>query len=201
MAGCNLIFSLDLTIGLSNMGFLSPDGICHSFDYRANGYARGEGFGAVVIKHLSDAIRDGDTIRAVIQSTRTNQGGDTPLAQPSKEAQARLISDTYKMAGLNTSETRYVEAHGTGTAIGDPLEATAVGTSFTAGRPEVEAVYVSSLKANFGHLEGAAGIASLIKSVLVLERGIIPPLSGLERVNPEIDVDFLNIKVSIICIQ
>jgi acyl transferase domain-containing protein len=210
VAGCNLIFSLDLTIGLSNMGFLSPDGVCHSFDHRANGYARGEGFGVVVIKRLSDAIRDGDTIRAVIRATGSNQDGNTPLAQPSKEAQARLISDTYQRAGLDTSETRYVEAHGTynksllwhkltiegtGTPVGDPLEAFAIGTSFAAGKPRAEGIYVGSLKANFGHLEGAAGIAGLIKTVLVLERGIIPPLAGFERVNPEIDVDFLNIKV------
>ncbi|KAF2690330.1 putative polyketide synthase [Lentithecium fluviatile CBS 122367] len=194
VAGCNLIFSLDLTIGLSNMGFLSPDGICHSFDHKANGYSRGEGFGVVIVKRLSDAVRDGDTIRAVIRATGTNQDGDTPLAKPSKFAQAKLISDTYRRAGLDRSKTKYVEAHGTGTSVGDPLEAAAIGTSFSAGRSKAEAVYVSSLKANFGHLEGAAGIAGLIKTCLVLERGIIPPVAGLERVNPEIDVDFLNIK-------
>jgi acyl transferase domain-containing protein len=112
VAGCNLIFSLDLSIGLSNMGFLSPDGICHSFDHKANGYARGEGFGVVVVKRLEDAVRDGDTIRAVIRATGTNQDGNTPLAQPSKEAQTRLMMDTYRHAGLDPSETKYVEAHG-----------------------------------------------------------------------------------------
>ena len=178
------------------MGFLSPDGVCHSFDSRANGYARGEGFGVIIIKRLSDAIKDGDTIRAIIRNTQSNQDGDTPLAQPSKEAQARLISDTYKRAGLSTSKTRYVEAHGTGTPVGDPIEASAIGTSLAAGKPKADAVYVSSLKANFGHLEGAAGIAGVIKSVLILEKAIIPPIAGLESVNPEIDADFLNIKVS-----
>jgi acyl transferase domain-containing protein len=94
------------------MGFLSPDGECHSFDHRANGYARGEGFGTVIVKRLSDAVRDGDTIRAVIRATGSNQDGNTPLAQPSKDAQTRLISDTYRRAGLVLSKTRYVEAHG-----------------------------------------------------------------------------------------
>ena len=84
---------------------------------------------------------------------------------------------------------------GTGTSVGDPLEATAIGTSFSAGKSKAESIYVSSLKANFGHLEGAAGIAGLIKTCLILERGIIPPLYGLEKVNPEIDTEFLNIKV------
>lgn len=94
------------------MGFLSPDGVCHSFDHKANGYARGEGFGAVVIKRLRDAVRDGDTIRAVIRATGVNQNGTTALAQPSKVAQARLIAETYRKAGLNPLETKYVEAHG-----------------------------------------------------------------------------------------
>ncbi|KAF2643547.1 putative polyketide synthase [Massarina eburnea CBS 473.64] len=198
VGGCNLIFSPDLTIGLSNMGFLSPDGVCHSFDHKANGYARGEGFGIVIIKRLSDAIRDGDTIRAVIRSSGTNQDGNSPLARPDKHAQARLISSIYRRAGLDMSETRYVEAHGTGTAVGDPVEAYAIGTSFSAGKPKAEAVYVSSLKANFGHLEGAAGIAGVIKTVLALERGIIPPLAGFEKVNPNIDVEFLNIKFPLV---
>lgn len=94
------------------MGFLSPEGISHSFDHRANGYARGEGFGVVIIKRLSDAVRDGDTIRAIIRGTGTNQDGNTPLAQPSREAQTRLITDTYRRAGIDPAETRYVEAHG-----------------------------------------------------------------------------------------
>ncbi|KAF2736977.1 hypothetical protein EJ04DRAFT_595149 [Polyplosphaeria fusca] len=194
VAGCNLIFTLDTTIGLSNMGFLSPEGISYSFDHRANGYARGEGFGVVVLKRLSDAVRDDDTIRAVIRGTGCNQDGNTPLAQPSQDAQARLIAETYRRAGLDPSQTRYVEAHGTGTSVGDPLEATAIGKSFGTAKSPAERVYVSSLKANFGHLEGAAGIAGLIKTVLMLERGVIPPLARLEKVNPNIDEEFLNIQ-------
>lgn len=99
------------------MGFLSPDGLSYSFDHRANGYGRGEGFGVVVVKRLSDAVRDGDTIRAVIRGTGSNQDGNTPLAQPSKEAQSKLIVETYQKAGLDLTLTRYVEAHGMDTSI------------------------------------------------------------------------------------
>jgi acyl transferase domain-containing protein len=119
---------------LSSLGFLSPDGVCHSFDRRANGYGRGEGFGVLIIKPLDAALADGDTIRAVIRATGTNQNGHTPLAVPSKEMQARLIKETYRRAGLDMAQTRYFEAHGTGTSAGDPLEAMAIGSSFGPGR-------------------------------------------------------------------
>ena len=104
-----------MTIGLDNLGLLSKDSHSYSFDKRANGYARGEGVGAVVIKRLDDAIANGDTIRAVIRSSSSNQDGKTPgILQPSKDAQARLIRDTYEKAGLDMGVTRYFEAHGTG---------------------------------------------------------------------------------------
>lgn len=118
------------------MGFLSPEGICHSFDERANGYARGEGFGALIIKPLSSALREGDTIRAVIRATGSNQNGRTSLAQPSKASQVRLIEDTYHRAQLDMSSTHFVEAHGTGTATGDPIEAMAIGEAFRRHRPK-----------------------------------------------------------------
>lgn len=105
-------------VHLSNMGFFSPDGKCYSFDHRANGYAKGEGAGVVVIKRLIDAIADGDTIRAVIRATGTNQDGKTPgITQPSKAAQERNIRDTYNAAGLDFGTTKYFEAHGTGTQV------------------------------------------------------------------------------------
>ena len=142
VAGCSLILGPDLSVGMSNMGFLSPDGVCHSFDSRANGYARGEGFGVVIIKPIADAIRDADTIRAVIRATRSNQDGKTGLAQPSKYAQRQLIDDTYLTAKLDRSLTGYVEAHGTGTAIGDPLEAQALGAAIGIYRPPQTPLYV-----------------------------------------------------------
>lgn len=113
VAGCSLILSIEPMLCLTNMGFLSPDNRCYSFDDRANGYSRGEGIGAVVIKRLSDAIRDNDTIRAVIRSTGCNSDGHTPgITQPSKSMQEQLIRETYQKAGLNLNTTRYFEAHG-----------------------------------------------------------------------------------------
>lgn len=113
MAGASIIDTLETWITLSKMDFLSPTSRCYSFDSRANGYARGEGIGVVVIKKLSDAIRDNDTIRAVIRSTGSNSDGHTPgITQPSRQAQSRLIMDTYGKAGLDPSKTRYFEAHG-----------------------------------------------------------------------------------------
>jgi acyl transferase domain-containing protein len=119
MAGANLFLSPDTATFLNNQGFLSPDGRCFSFDERANGYGRGEGFGAVIIKRLDDALRDLDPIRAIIRATGTNQDGRTPgIVQPSAEAQSSLIKETYQKAGLDMSRTKYVEAHGTGTPVG-----------------------------------------------------------------------------------
>lgn len=104
---------MELHILLDNMGFLSPDSCCYSFDDRANGYARGEGCGVLVIKRISDAIRDGDTIRAVIRSTGSNQDGHTPgVTQPNGDSQTSLIRETYEKAGLDFSSTRFFEAHG-----------------------------------------------------------------------------------------
>jgi acyl transferase domain-containing protein len=113
VGGANLIFSPELNIALSNMGFLSPDGICYSFDHRANGYARGEGFAVFVLKPLSKVAK-GDTIRALIRSIGTNQDGHTMggITQPNKDMQAKLIHDTYKKAGLDMSLTAFFEAHG-----------------------------------------------------------------------------------------
>jgi acyl transferase domain-containing protein len=128
---------------MSNIGFLSPDSRCKSFDHRANGYARGEGVGVMIVKRLSDAIRDGNTIRAVIRSTGANEDGRTPgITQPSRQAQERLIRETYRRAGLSLAHTRYFEAHGTGTAIGDPREAQAIGSAFQKYRTTDDPVYV-----------------------------------------------------------
>lgn len=127
---------------MANMSFLSRDSRCFSFDQRGNGYARGEGFGVIVIKPLSDAIRDGDTVRAVIRSTGSNQDGRTlGITQPSKTAQERLIRETYDKAGLSMKATRYIEAHGTGTPVGDPIEASAIGAAFREHRSDKEPLF------------------------------------------------------------
>ncbi|KAK1140234.1 Type I Iterative Polyketide synthase (PKS) [Aspergillus melleus] len=179
---------------ISQSGLLSPGGRCWSFDERGDGYARGEGTGVLVIKRVEDAIRDGDTIRAVIRNTGTNQDGKTPaITQPSMDSQLALIKRTYQLADLDMEPTRFFEAHGTGTAVGDPIEANAIGNAFRNCRSASDPLYIGAVKANIGHLEGASGVAGLIKALLVLENGVIPPIAGLETLNPRIDADQLGL--------
>ena len=190
VGGCNLILDPDTVMIMSDNGFLSPDGRSFSFDARANGYGRGEGSGVVVIKRLSDAIHDGDTIRAVIRATGSNHDGFTPgIAQPDFASQKDLIQETYRKAGLRMSETRYFEAHGTGTPVGDPIEARAIGEAFDGNITPDKPLIVTALKPNIGHLENVSGVASLIKTVLSLEKGVIPPIAGFEQLNPAIQND------------
>lgn len=185
--GSNLIFAPENTAGLSNLNFLSPDGKCYAFDERANGYARGEGIASLVIKPLSTAIQDGNTIRAIIRGTGVNSDGRTPgISQPSSEAQIALIRGVYRRFGLDPSRTGYFEAHGTGTAVGDPLEAKAIATVFSQEQRGDKPLYVGAVKSNIGHLEGASGLAGVIKTILVLEHALIPPNIWLDRVNAAI---------------
>jgi acyl transferase domain-containing protein len=196
VGGCNLFYSPENMSMMSDLNFLSPDGICHSFDHKANGYSRGEGFGIIVVKPLSAAVKNGDTIRAVIRATGTNQDGRTPaITQPSLLAQEKLIRNTYDDAGLDMTRTRYFESHGTGTPVGDPLEASAIHAAFKNARDNRGPLHVGSVKTNIGHLEGAAGIAGVIKTILVLEKGIIPPNVWFDRLNPKLTslIDVLNV--------
>ena len=126
------------------MGFLSPDGRCRSFDERGNGYGRGEGVAVVVLKRMSDAVRDGDTLRAVIRAAGSSEDGRTAsgITQPSRAAQERLIRDTYARAGLSMGKTGFFEAHGTGTPAGDPCEAGAIGRAFASSRATGTPLYV-----------------------------------------------------------
>ncbi|KAK8035122.1 hypothetical protein PG993_010117 [Apiospora rasikravindrae] len=187
----SMFMSPETSIMLGNMNFLSPDSRCYSFDHRANGYARGEGVLGLVVKPLSAAISHGDTIRAVIRATGSNQDGHTPtLTQPSVDSQERLIREVYRKAGLDYGSTRYFEAHGTGTPTGDPIEMEAIGRVFRTSRSEKDPLYVGSVKANVGHLEGGSGLAGIIKTVMILEQGIIPPNALFERLNPAIDSKF-----------
>lgn len=189
----------ELSTALSELNFLSPDSTCYSFDHRANGYARGEGVGVLVLKPLSKALVERDTIRAVIRATGTNHNGRTPgLTQPSYEAQKNLILETYRAGGLDLRTTMFVEAHGTGTSLGDPLEAAAIGSAFQDDE-RLQPLLVGAVKTNIGHLEGASGIAGVIKAVLILEKAIIPPNIWFERVNTQIDMEKLNIKVCHTC--
>ncbi|KAI1029050.1 hypothetical protein LB504_012981 [Fusarium proliferatum] len=194
-AGCNLFYNPDTIIPLTALGFLSPDGRCYSFDERANGYSRGEGFGMVVLKRLSDAIRDGDCIRAIVRGSSSNQDGNSPgITQPTRQAQVDLINAAYQSAGLSKTQTRFFEAHGTGTPVGDPIEASAISGAFSEYRSEQEPMVVGAVKTNIGHLEGSAGIAGLIKAIMVLEKGIIPPNMGFQTPNPKIPVHDWHLK-------
>ena len=148
-----------------------------------------------MLKRLSDALRDNDTIRAVIRASSSNQDGKSPgITQPTKSAQMQLIKDTYATGGLDLTQTRYFEAHGTGTPVGDPIEAGAIAGVFNAHRSSEEPLLIGAVKSNVGHLEGAAGIAGLMKTVLVLESGIIPPNIWFEKPNPSIPLNEWNIK-------
>ncbi|KAF5707998.1 polyketide synthase [Fusarium mundagurra] len=196
VTGANLLLDPSIFQVLANQGFLSPDGVCYSFDERANGYARGEGVIAVVLKPVQAAIENGDMIRAVIRSIGSNQDGHTPiLTQPSSQSQEELIRHVYKQAGLSMSGTRYVEAHGTGTPVGDPIEVKAIGRCFQEHRSPSEPLYVGSVKPNIGHLEGASALVSLIKCILILEKGVIPPNALLQKINPALNEDSFNITV------
>ncbi|PVH93340.1 ketoacyl-synt-domain-containing protein [Periconia macrospinosa] len=194
VGGSNLLLSPDVFTSLSSMNFLSPDGVSYSFDERANGYSRGEGTAAIVLKRLSDAINDGDIIRAVIRSTGSNQDGRTPgITQPSQSAQEVLIRETHAKAGLDLGQTRYVEAHGTGTALGDTTEGSALAATFGKASDRQGPVYVGSVKSNIGHLEGASGLAGIIKTVMILERGVIPPVANLETLNSRLSLEKTNL--------
>lgn len=143
VTGANLILGPEGSVLLSNLNFVSPDSVCYSFDARANGYARGEGIAAVVLKPVRDAVKDGDMIRAVIRGTASNQDGHTPgMTQPSTTAQEKLVRHVYQKAGLSFELTRYVEAHGTGTAVGDPIEVKALGRVFRSSRSPQDPLYM-----------------------------------------------------------
>lgn len=170
------------TCGLGDVGALSPDVSCKTFDAKANGYARAEGVAALYVKKLSHAIACKDPIRAVIRSTASNSDGkSSSFSNPNPVAHEALIRTAYLKAGLLPEHTGFVELHGTGTAIGDPFEAAAVGNVFG-----TNGTYIGSIKPNVGHAEGASGIISVIKGVLALENLTIPPNIKFITPNPKI---------------
>ncbi|KAK8039588.1 polyketide synthase PKS2 [Apiospora rasikravindrae] len=198
ITGVNIIESPETMYRMSNLGFLSPDGRCFSFDSRANGYSRGEGVGTVILKPVSAALRDGNTIRAIVRGTGIGQDGQGTGAMtlPNKTAQEALMREVYANYKLNVDETGLVEAHATGTAAGDPLEAGAIASTFRrTNAPGKPPLYVGAGKTNHGHLEGASGVAAIIKTVLTLEQGIIPPNINFEKCNPRIPVDKWGIRL------
>ncbi|KAL8865550.1 MAG: hypothetical protein Q9198_009268, partial [Flavoplaca austrocitrina] len=196
VGGTNFILMPDIMNSMTQLHFLSADGKSQSFDEKGNGYGRGEGASFVIVKPLDAALKNNDVIRAVIRNTGVNQDGNTPgITLPSTSAQEALIRQTYAGAGLPLNETSFFEAHGTGTPAGDPLEARALGATFGKVRPPGDPLLVGSIKTNIGHLEGAAGLAAVIKTILSLEKGIIPPNLWFDKANPRIPMDDLNIRI------
>ncbi|MDF1844895.1 MAG: type I polyketide synthase [Rubripirellula sp.] len=194
--GVNALLLPDFYVGFSQLGVLSPDGRCKTFDARANGYVRSEGAGMVLLKPLAAALQDRDRIYCVIRGTATNQDGYTQgLTVPSAAAQERLIRAACQAADIRPTAVQYVEAHGTGTPVGDPIEASALGAVFGMGRLSDDPCLVGSVKTNIGHLEAGAGIASLIKVALAIHHREIPPHLNLESINPEIDFEALRLLV------
>lgn len=196
--GVNLILSPEPTIAFCKLKALAADGRCKTFDATADGYTRGEGCGIVVLKRLSDAVADGDCILALIKGSAVNHDGKSNgLTAPNGCAQEALIRQALENAKVEPSQIQYVEAHGTGTSLGDPIEVLALGKVLAQGRLENEPLKIGSVKTNFGHLEPAAGIASLIKVVLSLQHKQIPPHLHFKNPNPYIPWEKLPIVVPI----
>ncbi|QOV36225.1 acyltransferase domain-containing protein [Streptomyces ferrugineus] len=175
-AGVNLLLSPAVTVAFERAGVLAPDGRCKPFSAAADGIGRGEGCAAVVLKRLSHAERDGDRVLAVIRTTAVNSDGrSNGLMAPNPAAQRALLETAYARAGLTPAHVDFVEAHGTGTPLGDPIEAGALASVLGGGRDPDQPLLLGSVKGNLGHLESAAGIAGLVKTVLALHHDVIPP--------------------------
>lgn len=193
--GVNVMMRPEYPMAMCKGGFLAPDGRSKSFDSRANGYGRGEGAGVVVLKRFSEALRDGDSIYALIRGTGVNQDGRTSgITVPNPDSQARLIQRVCTQYAIDPQDIRYVEAHGTGTPVGDPLEAKALGAAL-GKRVDGDPCLVGSVKATIGHLEAAAGVAAIIKTALCLSHRQVPPQANLETPNPEIPFEKLGLKL------
>lgn len=183
-------------ISFSNFGGLAADGRCKAFDAAADGFVRAEGAGMVLLKPLEQALADRDRIYACIHATGVNQDGQTPvMAAPSPESQEELISRTLADAGVAPEDVQYVEAHGTGTAIGDPVEARAIGRIIGRFKSGAAPCYLGSVKTNIGHLETASGVAGLIKNALICHHGVIPQNLHFNTPNPEIAFDRCHLAV------
>lgn len=188
--GVNVILSPEWTIAFSQAGMMAADGLCKSFDATADGYVRGEGCGVVVLKRLADALKDGDNVLAVIRGSALNQDGrSNGLTAPNGLAQQAVIRQALQNAGVAPHQIDYVEAHGSGTPLGDVIEVQSLTAVLGEGREPNQLCTLSSVKTNIGHLEAAAGIAGLIKAVLCLQHGEIPPHPHLKEINPHIALE------------
>ncbi|KAI0202851.1 polyketide synthase dehydratase-domain-containing protein [Astrocystis sublimbata] len=199
VAAANWISDPSMQIVMDKLGALSPTSRCHTFDACADGYARGEGYAALYLKKSSLAILDANPIRAMIRGTAVNANGRTGgITRPSVDGQEDVIRRTYQNAGrLPFADTAFFECHGTGTQAGDPLEVEAIGNVFASSRSDTpdDRLLIGSIKPSLGHTEGASAIASIMKVVLSLEAGRIPPTFGVTTLNPKIDFAAAKVEV------
>ncbi len=196
--GVSLMLHPGTMIGAGELGVLSPDGRCKTFDRSANGYVKGEGVGAVLLKPVSRAVSDGDHIYAVIRGTAVNHGGKAnSLTSPNSDAQAALLTAVYEGAGIHPDTVTYLELHGTGTELGDPVEVEGIKKAFRdlakrANRPVTRTrkrfCGLGTVKTNIGHLEPASGIAGVMKVLLSMKHGILPGTPHLKELNPYIEI-------------
>lgn len=194
--GVNLILSPENYIAFSKYSMLASDGHCKTFDAAADGFVRGEGCGMIVLKRLSDAIADGDNVLAVIRGSAVNQDGPSSgLTAPNGPSQESVIADALASAGLDAGQVSYIEAHGTGTSLGDPIEVQALARALRGGKLSSQPLTVGSVKTNFGHLEGAAGIAGLIKLALMVQHRQIPAHLHFHNPSPFINWDKMPISI------
>ncbi len=194
--GVNLVLTPEWMIVFSKMKMLAPDGRCRTFDASASGYVRSDGCGIVILKRQADALRDQDRILASIRGGSVNQDGRSGgLTVPSGAAQQSLLREALSNAGIDPGQVGYLETHGTGTSLGDPIEVNSIGAVFGAAHDSQHPLFLGSLKANVGHMEGAAGIGSLIKTVLVLQHREIPPNIHFKNPNPRIPWATLPVQV------
>jgi len=195
-AGVNAIHSPANFIAFSKNDMFSADGHCKTFDASADGFVCGEGGGMLVLKRLSDALADGDAIHAVIRGTATNQDGPSGgITVPNGPSQEAVVKDALANGGVEPEQVGYVEAHGTGTPLGDPIEVNALGASLGSGHSKDNPLLIGSIKTNMGHLEAAAGIMGLIKAILCVKHGEVPPHLHYDNPNPHIPWDDIPVKV------
>ncbi|MFD7733599.1 beta-ketoacyl synthase N-terminal-like domain-containing protein, partial [Kitasatospora phosalacinea] len=194
--GVNLNLLPESALAMARLGALSPDGRCQVFDARANGTVRGEGGAVLVLKPLSAALAAGDPVYCVIRGSAVNNDGATDgLTTPAAETHSAVVRAACRRAGVDPAQLQYLELHGTGTAVGDPVEARAIGTVTAPGRPADRPLRVGSVKTNLGHLEGAAGIVGLLKVALSIRHRELPPSLHYRTPNPAIPLDELRLRV------
>ncbi len=197
VGGANVMMRAEYPMGMCKGHFLAKDGECKSFDARGDGYGRGEGAAAVLLKPLAAAQADGDEILATVVGTGTNQDGRTPgISMPSRSAQQALIERVCDEYHIDPRSVAYVECHGTGTAVGDPTETSAIGAVYGSARRDAGPVVIGSIKSNIGHTEAVAGVAGIIKAVVTTKDRLAYPLANLQTCHPDIPFDELNLRIS-----